>query len=222
MRWSEEELAYLKQWYGIKTAEEIGLVLGFSSRKIIGKAYNLGLKSKLTKQPKNTIMNLEKRDVKLIGKILGSRIKTDFLCPYCNTIFQTEPTKVASGHTKSCGCASIGKRRGTTNISLTYFNAIKNGAKSRNIDFNISIEYIDELLIKQNFKCALSGVALIAGYVNCRKGEQTASLDRINSYLGYVVDNVQWVHRDINLAKQSFSQEYFIELCKRVYKWTCQ
>jgi hypothetical protein len=44
----------------------------------------------------------------------------------------------------------------------------------------------------------------------------TASLDRIDSSKGYVIDNVQWLHRDINMMKQRFSQEYFINICKHI------
>lgn len=30
------------------------------------------------------------------------------------------------------------------------------------------------------------------------------------------VGNVQWVHRNINIMKNSFSQEYFIQMCNLV------
>jgi len=43
-----------------------------------------------------------------------------------------------------------------------------------------------------------------------------ASLDRIDSSIGYVNDNVQWVHKDINMMKRIYTQEYFIYLCKLV------
>ena len=44
----------------------------------------------------------------------------------------------------------------------------------------------------------------------------TASLDRIDSSRGYVIDNIQWVHKDINWLKNDWSQKEFIELCSRV------
>ena len=46
----------------------------------------------------------------------------------------------------------------------------------------------------------------------------TASLDRIDSGKGYIVGNVQWLHKDINKMKLHHNQEYFIKLCKMVYK----
>lgn len=42
------------------------------------------------------------------------------------------------------------------------------------------------------------------------------SLDRIDSKKGYVVGNVQWVHKDINRMKNTFPQDYFIQVCKQI------
>jgi hypothetical protein len=38
-------------------------------------------------------------------------------------------------------------------------------------------------------------------------------LDRIDSNLGYVVGNVQWVLKEINIMKHTMSHDYFINLC---------
>ena len=46
----------------------------------------------------------------------------------------------------------------------------------------------------------------------------TASLDRIDSNLGYVKGNVQWVHKHINVMKNIFNQDMFIFLCNQVTK----
>jgi hypothetical protein len=44
----------------------------------------------------------------------------------------------------------------------------------------------------------------------------TASLDRIDSSKGYEEGNIQWVHKHINFMKRTYSQEYFIDMCKKV------
>ena len=40
----------------------------------------------------------------------------------------------------------------------------------------------------------------------------------MNSIKGYIEGNIQWVHKDINMTKQSLSSEEFIQLCKDVAK----
>ena len=104
--------------------------------------------------------------------------------------------------------------KGYKNVSGTYFNNIKRHAKTRKILFSINIEYINNLLEKQNFRCALSGLPIkIGSYID---KDITASLDRIDSNKGYVENNVQWVHKDINRIKWNLPENKFFELCKLV------
>jgi hypothetical protein len=87
--------------------------------------------------------------------------------------------------------------------------------KSRSFhDFDITVEYAWALYEKQGGKCALTGLPIELGHK--QTDPSTASLDRINSKIGYVEGNVQWIHKDINKMKNIFDQDYFIEMCKRV------
>ena len=47
-----------------------------------------------------------------------------------------------------------------------------------------------------------------------------ASLDRINSEIGYIISNVQWVDKTINMSKQQMNNEQFIKMCKEVYEYS--
>ena len=44
-------------------------------------------------------------------------------------------------------------------------------------------------------------------------GNRTASLDRIDSSQPYVVTNIQWVHKDVNLMKMDLDEDWFVALC---------
>lgn len=92
--------------------------------------------------------------------------------------------------------------------------AAANGAKRRILTFGVTIEEAWSLFEQQNGKCALTGLALHIGTSATDRG--TASLDRIDSAKGYVPGNVQWVHKDVNLMKNKFDQDYFKELCRLV------
>jgi hypothetical protein len=80
---------------------------------------------------------------------------------------------------------------------------------------------IPNLFLEQDQKCALSGILLEPWISNNKKQgrRMSASLDRIDSSKGYIVGNVQWVHKDINRLKWDLSQEKFIELCKLVAEY---
>lgn len=101
--------------------------------------------------------------------------------------------------------------KGYGNIHGKTISKLKRDAILRNIDFNITIEFLDELYLKQNKCCALTGIQLSMESVN-----QTASLDRINSNVGYIENNVQWVHKDVNMMKKDYDQDYFITICKLI------
>lgn len=93
------------------------------------------------------------------------------------------------------------------------------GAKDRDLPVTIDMAYIRDLFEQQGGRCALSGLKLrIPDKVMdiYTGGECTASMDRINSILGYVPGNVQWVHRDVNRMKQDLQQDYFVSLCKTI------
>ncbi len=76
-------------------------------------------------------------------------------------------------------------------------------------EFDITPEDLYELWEKQNGLCAYSKKPLnnIANHL------QRASLDRIDSKIGYVKDNVQLVTYAVNKMKQEFSEDDFLELC---------
>lgn len=145
------------------------------------------------------------------------------------------------GKTKSCGClgkevrSKNGKKlaklqhkihyKGTKDIAQSYIARIKQSLHRNNkdLEYNLTIEYLQELLEKQHYKCALSGMPIVGSQSVHKKSptysEQTASLDRIDSLKGYIIGNVQWVHKDINFMKQEYPQDYFKKLCRLVTEY---
>jgi len=98
-------------------------------------------------------------------------------------------------------------------IAYSWFNKISREAASRGLVFELSIEDVWGMLEEQEFKCNLSGVPIF--FIRKANGN-TASVDRIDSSKGYTQDNTQLVHVHINMMKQHYNQEYFIEMCKNV------
>jgi hypothetical protein len=126
-----------------------------------------------------------------------------------------------AGDTTSCGCSSYpalnknSKWLGYGEISGSKWCSINKGASVRDLEVKITIEFAWELFLKQERKCAFTGVELqfssSAQGVDC-----TASLDRIDSSRGYLPDNVQWVHKRLNWMKSNMSDQEFIEWCQLV------
>ena len=98
-------------------------------------------------------------------------------------------------------------------IPSFFWKSIKSGAKNRNLIFDITIDDVWELYSKQNKKCVLTNWDI---QFNAVKALNTASVDRIDSKIGYIKDNIQIVHKKINKFKMAFSQEELLEMCKGI------
>jgi hypothetical protein len=125
-------------------------------------------------------------------------------------------------HPKQCRQCSTGQKssnwRGVGKLPKSVYTTIKLRAKNRNKKFIVSMQYLAELFDAQNERCALSGLPIHFGEDGKNLSETlgTASLDRIDSSQGYVPGNVHWVHKHINIMKNEYSAEYFLNLCREV------
>ena len=165
------------------------------------------------------------------GKLVVVKLlsKTDKICHdrywlcecECGKLTKVRQSHLVNKKIKSCGCEQfqIGCKHpcwtGYGEFSGTFFTTIVHGAKIRDLEFSITKEYIWDLFLKQNRKCALTGLELwFSKFSGGNDGN--ASLDRIDSSKGYVEENVWWVHKDINRMKLEFPLEKLYEYCKLI------
>jgi hypothetical protein len=106
--------------------------------------------------------------------------------------------------------------RGYGNIRSTMYNNYMSGAKSRKLIWNIKIEDLWNLYIKQRGLCSLSGLPIDFNPEWNNRELLTASLDRIDPTVGYDISNIQWVDKHINEMKMDLMQDRFLELAKAI------
>lgn len=144
----------------------------------------------------------------------------------CGNIVVVRTKYVRCGHRQSCGCLRTQEGnqhhcwKGYGKLSAAMWSHIRGSAarRSRLIPFEITIEQAWTLFEQQNGKCAISGVA-ISFPAKCRRygvHDSTASLDRIDSLKGYIVGNVQWVHKTVNAIKWQLPQDEFLRWCTTI------
>jgi hypothetical protein len=95
--------------------------------------------------------------------------------------------------------------------------SIKHRAKRDGLEYSVEPEYLWDLFIKQDKKCAISGVELSLDITNNKR--PTASLDRIDNTKGYVINNVQWTHKTINFMRHTLSVDELKHWCKVVVEY---
>lgn len=88
-------------------------------------------------------------------------------------------------------------------------------ARKLNLVFDLDENFIKQLLVKQNYTCALSGLGLTF-VMGQGRIPTNISIDRIDSQLGYTTDNVQLVCAAMNVMKSDLSMETFVKYCNDV------
>ena len=169
-------------------------------------------------------------DQKILFKVKCSCNKEQFVRAYflesgrqtcCKECRSRLNYNIAKQQGKKIGFIKL-THEGVGNFTKTALSHFKRGAKKRNINWSeeLTIDYLYNILLRQNKKCALSGLDI--DLTELRKSSNvafefmTASLDRIDSSKGYEPNNVQWVHKHINKMKNNFKEDYFINMCKLI------
>jgi hypothetical protein len=152
----------------------------------------------------------------------GKAIRWNCLCD-CGNQNNVLTSDLRTGQSTSCGCLkkeqtieqNISRAKYIGGIPWRTVSYIKQQARIRNIEYIVDDMFLWELFLKQEMKCALSGLDIKFGKP-WKQIETTASLDRIDSSKGYMKSNIQWVHKDVNYMKSDFDEEYFITVCKLI------
>jgi hypothetical protein len=122
----------------------------------------------------------------------------------------------ASGRRQPRNC----NKGGTKDIHNKLFGRWKAGAKSREYPFTVSIDSLQHILEKQDFKCAYTNIQMLCPKTFLEHREMTSSpylvsLDRIDNDLGYVEGNVQFVCVWANKARGAYKDELFRDILKK-------
>lgn len=159
--------------------------------------------------------------------------KICYLCKCkCGQERKVRRSYLLSGRTKSCGCgkrlassdtgkrtvqlAIEARRKFVGDLSGALWSRILRNAKCRKLEVTVTKQQVWELFLKQQKKCALSGLELYLNPHHINRHNVTASLDRIDSNKGYIEGNIQWIHKDVNLMKNHFPEIYFKEICRKI------
>jgi len=114
-----------------------------------------------------------------------------------------------SGKSKCCFDCGHNKKMKTHTIPSSWWYKTMDQGRRRGHSWSLTEDEALEVLKSQDNRCLFSGLKL-------KFNPMTASIDRVNNSKGYFVDNIQWVHKHINIMKHRYSNEYFVEMCQLV------
>ena len=165
------------------------------------------------------------------GVVMQGEAKVKVTC-VCGYTANVSAYSIAKKTSKGCISCDQKLKVGGKNSSWKGFGEVpgsftqrykRKGEKGSKYEWGTTEEELHNMYLKQDRKCALSGIPIDFKnqYTTDRPGvgfSCTASLDRINSSKGYVTGNLQLLHKDINIMKNTHSEEDFITLCRLVAK----
>lgn len=146
-------------------------------------------------------------------------------CPSCRHMLSKTPCitcrKLCGNKYLQCGtCCNRIKRRlegiGKSGKFYYYLRKSIDRSKLWNLPTNLDEDFLNKLWEDQEGRCVLTGIEIelsIYDWKNTKYKAKpwSASLDRIDSNLGYIKGNVQFVSLSMNYAKSNFSQIDFLK-----------
>ena len=132
----------------------------------------------------------------------------DFLCPYCNKTFVAPTTNFSKA--KSCyECRGFVKRKSSEEITWkNHYLMVKGRRHSKEKGFDLTEQEFKELSSLNCFYCN-SEPTLTKGHRSWSSYIKTNGLDRVDSSMGYLYNNVVPCCKYCNFAKSDRTVEEF-------------
>lgn len=140
----------------------------------------------------------------------------------CGNTSNVSTSNLMNGLSTQCiDCAKkevgIRKRKNAGEISGDLWSQIITRARKKGYKIDITITDAWLLFLEQNSRCAYTGIKLqFYGYSHNKK-LRTAELIVKNPALGFTIDNLAWVHKDIAKMKGNDSEPTFLATIENIH-----
>lgn len=143
-------------------------------------------------------------------------------CKNCDKVYDLATSTIKKNINGCSDCARANQAKGNESLSWSggkyipaiFLSNVKRSARKRSIPCEVSIDELDLIWSLQDGICAYTGRKL-----SLETGKLTASLDRIDSSVGYQADNVQFTHKSVNIMKWALPEEEFLQFVSEIHEF---
>lgn len=164
--------------------------------------------------------------VAVIANFAKNIFTEEDLINFCHDVYQYRIIGNSTAHAleKNIINTCVHTRRDEFSPYRRHLRLARTRVKVNGRLLNITLEYLKDLWEKQEGRCPYTGWELenfetTSLWSNHQLHPKTASLDRIDSKLGYIEGNVQFVSLMANYAKLDFQEAQLLEFCKAVFDY---
>lgn len=144
------------------------------------------------------------------GYKIANRKAMTYKCKYCGDTNEANFNKSNKSVCKSCQKKIL---ESSNDIASNLLRRSKNNSKTLKIDYELDLEFIQDMLEKQNYKCCYSGVKFKSSF---NDKYYYPTIDRIDSRKGYTKDNVCICTFVVNRMKNDLDLYDFKDLISKI------
>ena len=108
-------------------------------------------------------------------------------------------------------------------IRTQIFSEYQNNAQKRNINFNLTFNVFNQFIINKCYYCGSEPINISERWIKRMNKSQPIlqinGIDRINSLIGYTIDNCVTCCSKCNLMKNVFSVEEFLTHVSKIHNY---
>ena len=161
--------------------------------------------------------------VAVIANFAKNAFPEEDLINFCHDVYKYRNLGIDNFINKDVASCNLfsGTRRNKYSPFRQHLRLARRRVKTHKRECTITLEYLKELWEKQGGRCVYTGWELDNPETTNHWNDhllhpRTASLDRIDSSIGYVLGNVQFVSVIANFGKRDFPEEKLLEFCQAV------
>lgn len=162
-----------------------------------------------------------KKKEKQNSKKSWSNNKVQTNCSECGKSLERHRTNVSPEKNNFCNYKCSIKFYDRESDPYKYlFSTIRRRAKVKKLKFDLTKEYLKELMYNQNNKCVVTNIPIkVIKQNEVGTLADTASLDRIDNSKGYEKGNVRFTCLGINYMRNRRSNDELVDLLSKIIKY---
>jgi hypothetical protein len=130
--------------------------------------------------------------------------------------------KTAKERNNGMSRSVLARSKNINSYAAHIINLARKRSAKKNVEFSIDVDWFTSTLKSQNWKCAISGIEMVAAAGTGERLFNGISIDRIDNSKGYTPANCWLVCYSVNALKSNHDLRVVLDVCRAIVtRWDC-